>query len=171
MVPWVPATLQLEEVRVCTADSSVYGLLRECGHFINVIWRWSSWLREGLSSSQLLCGLPGVGVGAFSCGVLSRPWSTHTRIAELHALSTYGVLSCGTNAIYDWIGSPTQQRHEQQQTPTTLLKHSPISQPFVCFHVVMYMMSGSRPLCYAPRLVALWNVIVRSPKRASQHTQ
>lgn len=36
-VPWVPATLQLEEVRVCTTDSSVYGLLRERGHFINVI--------------------------------------------------------------------------------------------------------------------------------------
>lgn len=41
-------------------DSSVYGLLRACGHFINAIWWWNIWPREGMSSSQLLCGLLGI---------------------------------------------------------------------------------------------------------------
>lgn len=60
-------------------------------------------------------------------------WSTCTRITELHVLSTCGLLSCGTNAIYDQMGPPTQQRHEHHKTLTTLLKRSAVPQPFSDF--------------------------------------
>lgn len=149
-VQWGPTTLQLEGVKLCAMDSSVYGLLRACGHFITAIWWWNIWLRKGMSSSQLLCGLLGI-ICLWHDEHNTDPQVPRSQSSVSSACMAHSLVAAVPPGIQR-IDPPSKDISVTQCQPPcskalSSLSHTSLEQS-PC--AVMYVLSGDRLLYYVP---------------------